>query len=696
MRRVVARLFTVAVLVTAAALAPVSGPAPVTTAEAADLRFFGPGNIIADAVFYDSLSMDARAIQSFLDWKGASCQAGSMCLKNYTQTTADRAATSFCAPYRGANAESAATILAKVSVACGISPRVLLVLLQKEQGLVGAISPTARKYEIAMGYGCPDTAACDSLYYGFFNQVYNAAAQYKRYKANPNSYGYVAGRNNTIPWSPTASCGASTVFIANQATAGLYNYTPYRPNQAALNAGYGTGDGCSAYGNRNFWLYFTDWFGSTQSQGGAAIYAKYQEPAMTTALGAPTTAFSCGLRNGGCYQLFQNGKVLWSPSTGAHATIGAMRAGYEARGSENRGLGYPTGDTTCGLRESGCYQFFEGGRLYGSAGTAVQWVFGGIRERWDAWGLENGPLGYPTSDEQGGLVRGGRYQTFQNGKVYWSPATGAHGIVGMIRNGYDARGAENGGVGYPTGETVCGLRDGGCYQFFQGGTLYGSTSTPVHWVFGGIREKWDTWGLENGPLGYPVSDERDGPRGGRVQEFQNGTIHWSSDTGARVVTGMMEAGYAARGGAGGRLGYPTTDTVCGLRDGGCYQLFQGGRLYGSASTPVHWVFGGIREKWDAWGLENGPLGYPVTDEEGGLTRGGGYQQFQNGRIYWSSASGAHAVTGPIADTWVAAGAENGALGYPLDDGRAVGADRVQRFEGGTITYHDATGTVTVS
>src|SRR5699024_261440 len=43
---------------------------------------------------------------------------------------------------------------------------------------------------------------------------------------------------------------------------------PYQPNRAALNAGYGTGDGCSAYGNRNFYNYFTDWFGSTQGGGG--------------------------------------------------------------------------------------------------------------------------------------------------------------------------------------------------------------------------------------------------------------------------------------------------------------------------------------------------------------------------------------------------------------------------------------------
>ena len=32
-----------------------------------------------------------------------------------------------------------------------------------------------------MGQGCPDTAACDTRYYGFFNQVYGAAWQLKRY-----------------------------------------------------------------------------------------------------------------------------------------------------------------------------------------------------------------------------------------------------------------------------------------------------------------------------------------------------------------------------------------------------------------------------------------------------------------------------------------------------------------------------------
>jgi hypothetical protein len=123
-------------------------------------------------------------------------------------------------------------------------------------------------YTRAMGYGCPDNAGglCDSTYNGLFNQLYMAARQFQRYTAGVSG-GYRAGIANNIQYNPDPDCGSTRVVIENQATANLYNYTPYQPNAAALAAGYGTGDGCSAYGNRNFWLHFTDWFGSTQTVG---------------------------------------------------------------------------------------------------------------------------------------------------------------------------------------------------------------------------------------------------------------------------------------------------------------------------------------------------------------------------------------------------------------------------------------------
>jgi hypothetical protein len=80
--------------------------------------------------------------------------------------------------------------------------------------------------------------------------------------ASPTWYTpYILG-NNYIQYNPSSSCGGSTVNIQNRATQALYNYTPYQPNQGALNAGWGTAS-CGSYGNRNFYLYFVKWFGST-------------------------------------------------------------------------------------------------------------------------------------------------------------------------------------------------------------------------------------------------------------------------------------------------------------------------------------------------------------------------------------------------------------------------------------------------
>ena len=225
-----------------------------------------PGFIISDAQFYSATAMTADSIQSFLADKGKSCQAGTApCLKDYTQDTQAMAADSYCKAYQGGTKQSAAKIIWDVAQACGINPKVLLVTLQKETALVTGTKPSTGSYQIAMGYGCPDGAACDSAYYGFFNQIYRAARQFQIYAARPASFGYQAGAWNNIRYNPNAACGSSSVYIQNQATASLYNYTPYQPNQAALNNLYGTGDSCSAYGNRNFWALFTDWFGDPRA-----------------------------------------------------------------------------------------------------------------------------------------------------------------------------------------------------------------------------------------------------------------------------------------------------------------------------------------------------------------------------------------------------------------------------------------------
>jgi hypothetical protein len=236
--------------------------------QTADLSKFQAGNIISDAVFFDKSTMTEAQIQTFLESKVTSCVSGYTCLKDWYDTTRTTSADAMCGAYSGGGRERASKIIYKVAQACGINPQVILATLQKEQSLVTHRDPSTWRYTSAMGQGCPDTAACDERYYGFFNQVYGAAWQFKRY-ANPPGTSqyftwYAPGKTWNILWNPNHSCGSSAVYVQNQATSNLYYYTPYQPNAAAIRAGYGEGDGCSSYGNRNFYQYFTDWFGSTQ------------------------------------------------------------------------------------------------------------------------------------------------------------------------------------------------------------------------------------------------------------------------------------------------------------------------------------------------------------------------------------------------------------------------------------------------
>ena len=237
----------------------------------ADLARFKPGMIIADSVFFTKGTMTEAQIQSFLNSKVASCRAGYTCLKDFRQSTTNKPADQMCSGYTGGTNESAARIIFKVSQSCGINPQVLLVMLQKEQGLVMHTWPSDWRYGSAMGQGCPDDAGCDPGFAGFFNQMYGGAWQMKRYgnPAGTSNYfnWYPVGYTSAVRYHPNSGCGTSPVLISNKATAALYYYTPYQPNAAAIKAGYGEGDACSAYGNRNFYNYFNDWFGPTTGAG---------------------------------------------------------------------------------------------------------------------------------------------------------------------------------------------------------------------------------------------------------------------------------------------------------------------------------------------------------------------------------------------------------------------------------------------
>jgi hypothetical protein len=265
-RRIAVRLAAVAAAL-ALTVTGLTALAPAEPAAALSGSDFNPGNIISDAKFFNGQAMGAGDIQAFLNAKVPSCRSGYTCLKSWTETTGSRPADAMCGAYNGVANETAAQIIYKVGAVCGVSQKVLLVLLQKEQSLVTDTYPSAGQFRSATGFACPDTAPCDAEYYGFYNQVYKAAWQYKRYTNPPGTSAFFTwfpvGQTANVRYHPNAACGSSPVVIQNKATAGLYYYTPYQPNATALSNLYGgQSDGCSSYGNRNFWRLYWDWFGN--------------------------------------------------------------------------------------------------------------------------------------------------------------------------------------------------------------------------------------------------------------------------------------------------------------------------------------------------------------------------------------------------------------------------------------------------
>ena len=244
---------------------------------AVSLSDWDPGLIMDDAVMGWKNTMTASQIQTFLNSKVPVCdtygqqlsefggpdlnsdgkvqrwewgkayynQTVFTCLKNYKE-----------------NNISAAQIIYNVAQKYSINPQVLLVLLQKEQALITDTWPLNNQYLHATGYGCPDDGDCDIKYYGFTNQLDNAARHFNGFIYGDYTSQYSPGLRYVL-YNKLVSCGGSYINIKNRATQALYTYTPYQPNQATLDAVWGTAT-CGAYGNRNFYLYFTTWFGSTK------------------------------------------------------------------------------------------------------------------------------------------------------------------------------------------------------------------------------------------------------------------------------------------------------------------------------------------------------------------------------------------------------------------------------------------------
>jgi len=214
---------------------------------------------------------------------------------------------------------------------------------------------------------------------------------------------------------------------------------------------------------------------------------------------------------------------------------------------------------------------------------------------------------------------------------------------------YWALGGNSGFLGAPI-TAILTCPDGlGQYQHYVNGSIYWSSASGAHEVHGSIRARWSSLGWEKSFLGYPLTDETTTPDGiGRYNHFQGGSIYWSPSSGAFEVHGAIRAKYAALGWEKSFLGYPLTNETTTPDGYGRYNHFQGGSIYWSPYTGAHEVHGVIRSHWASLGWEKSALGYPVSDELvvfGGTAR---ISHFQRGSIYWSPTTGARVLNQRVA------------------------------------------------
>jgi hypothetical protein len=94
-------------------------------------------------------------------------------------------------------------------------------------------------------------------------------------------------------------------------------------------------------------------------------------------------------------------------------------------------------------------------------------------------------------------------------------------------------------LGNPSSDIQITYDSQGYYQKFSKGIIYWHPQFGVHEIHGGISDKWENLGNENGTLGYPISDEYD-IDGGRQSDFEKGHISWSEENGEITVVMSKE------------------------------------------------------------------------------------------------------------------------------------------------------------
>ncbi|MBI2637201.1 MAG: hypothetical protein HYW81_03355 [Parcubacteria group bacterium] len=192
---------------------------------------FNPNYIISDVELEDVDSLSQDAIQRFLESKGSF-------LAKFTDVV-------------NGIRNPASQIIYEEARLYQISPKVILAMLQKEQSLITAASPSQDQLNWATGFGICDSCSKNDpsvqSFRGFYNQVSLFAEKVRsNYLRDLKSLG-----RTLTGWGPERSkttLDGFEVTPANNATAVPYTYNPYQGGESGIGA------------NFNFWRIWQRYF----------------------------------------------------------------------------------------------------------------------------------------------------------------------------------------------------------------------------------------------------------------------------------------------------------------------------------------------------------------------------------------------------------------------------------------------------